>query len=146
VENNAQLVELRDVAPGLWIWRLAHPAWTPRRDWEPVVTSTYVESGGERFVLDPLAPPAEAKHVWARLDARPPRGVVVLKPDNVRDVDLFVERYGIRAFGPSVFFRDDIPKTELESIEPAASFQEELLPSTTGGIATRRRSGCLSSV
>jgi glyoxylase-like metal-dependent hydrolase (beta-lactamase superfamily II) len=47
-------------------------------------------------------------------------GCVVLKPDHVRDVDLFVERYGIRAFGPSVFFRDDIPKTELESIEPGS--------------------------
>src|SRR5262249_8448309 len=88
--------------------------------WEPVVTSTCVESGGERLVLDPLAPPSEAKDVWARLDARPPTGTVVLKPDHVRDVDFFVERYGLRAFGPSVFFRDDIPKAELQPIEPGS--------------------------
>jgi hypothetical protein len=29
---------------------------------------TYVESGGETLVLDPLAPPADAVEVWKRLD------------------------------------------------------------------------------
>ena len=82
------------------------------------MTSTCVESGGEVVVLDPLAPPDDATEVWERLDARPPTMVVILKPDHVRDVDLFVERYGSRAFGPYWFWRDDIPETELEGIEP----------------------------
>jgi hypothetical protein len=111
-------VECRDVAPGLWIWRLEHPAWKPGHGWEPVVASTCVESGGEILVLDPLAPPAGAAAVWERLDARPPTGIVVLKPDHVRDVDLFVRRYGARAFGPDRFLRDDIPETALEPIYP----------------------------
>jgi hypothetical protein len=38
-----------------------------------------------------MAPP-EGSEVWARLDERPPTAAVVLKPDHVRDVDLFVER------------------------------------------------------
>jgi hypothetical protein len=38
--------------------------------------------------------------------------VAVLKPDHVRDVDRFVRRYDARAFGPDVFFRDDIPATD----------------------------------
>jgi glyoxylase-like metal-dependent hydrolase (beta-lactamase superfamily II) len=113
-------VELRDVAAGLWSWRVEHPAWRPDLDWEPLVTSTCVESSGETLVLDPLAPPADAAEVWERLDARPPRVVVVLKPDHVRDVDMFVRRYDARAFGPSVFWRDDIPETELEPIEPGS--------------------------
>src|SRR5438309_1435581 len=113
-------VEVRDVAPGLWIWRLEHPRWKPGQGWEPVVASTCVESGGERLVLDPLAPPAGAAEVWERLDARPPTAVVVLKPDHVRDVDVFVRRYGVRAFGPRLFFRWDIPETELEPIEPGS--------------------------
>jgi len=46
--------------------------------------------------------------------------VVVLKPDHVRDVDLFVNRYHARAFGPRLFFRYDIPKNELEWIEPGS--------------------------
>ncbi len=113
-------VELRDVAPGLWIWRLEHPHWKPGQGWEPIVASTCVESRGETLVLDPLAPPESAVEVWKRLDARPPTAVVVLKPDHVRDVDLFVRRYGARGFGPRLFFREDIPKTDLKFIEPGS--------------------------
>jgi len=113
-------VELRDVAPGLWVWRVEHPVWQRDLDWGPLVASTSVESGGETLLLDPLAPPAEATEVWERLDASPPTAVVVLKPDHVRDVDLFVHRYGARPFGPSLFWRDDIPETDLEPIEPGS--------------------------
>jgi len=112
--------ELRDVVADLWVWRVEHPAWRPGFDWQPLVTSTCVESGGETLVLDPLAPPADATDVWERLDARPPTAVVILKPDHVRDVDVFVRRYGTRAFGPSLFWRDDIPDAELEPIEPGS--------------------------
>jgi glyoxylase-like metal-dependent hydrolase (beta-lactamase superfamily II) len=113
-------VELRDVAPGLWLWRLEHPDWRPDSGWEPLVTSTCVESGGEVALLDPLAPPEEAVEAWERLDARPPSLVVVLKPDHVRDVDLFARRYGARAFGPHLFFPHDVPETELEGIDPGS--------------------------
>jgi hypothetical protein len=106
-----------DVAPGLWIWRLDHPDWAAHVDWEPPVTSTCVESGGEVALLDPLAPP-EGDEAWERLDTRPPTMVAILKPDHVRDVDRFVERYGCRAFGPYWFWRDNIPDTELEGIQP----------------------------
>ena len=109
-------VEIRDVVPGLWIWRQDHPDWDPGVGWDPPVTSTCVESGGEVGLLDPLAPPEAATEVWERLDARPPTFVVVLKPDHVRDVDLFVGRYGGRAYGPDVFFAGDAPETELEWI------------------------------
>jgi hypothetical protein len=93
------------------------PALEPGQGWNRVVTSTCVESGGEKLVLDPLAPLAEEPEVWKRLDARPPTAVVILKPDHVRDVDVFVRRYGARALGPRLFFREDIPKTDLEFIE-----------------------------
>ena len=112
--------ELLDVAPGLWLWRLEYPDWKPGLDWGPLVNSTCVESGGEVAVLDPLAPPEDADEIWARLDARPPTLAVVLKPDHVRDVDLFVSRYGARAFGPYLFWRTNIPETELEGIEPGS--------------------------
>ena len=108
--------EIRDVASGLWIWRMEHPAWSPRVSWEPPVTSTAVESGGEVGLLDALAPPEDATEVWERLDERPPTFLVVLKPDHVRSVDLFARRYGARAFGPDVFFGGDAPETELDWI------------------------------
>ena len=119
--------ELRDVAPGLWIWRLEHPAWEPTASWEPPVTSTCVDSRGEMLVLDALAPPEEAHEVWERLNATPPTVAVVLKPDHVRDVDLFVRRFGCRAFGPWLFFRGEAPETELESIEPGVELPGGLL-------------------
>jgi hypothetical protein len=120
-------VEVRDVAPGLWLWRLDHPDWHPAVGWEPPVTSTCVESRGEVLVLDALAPPEDAHDVWERLDATPPTVAVVLKPDHVRDVDLFVRRYGCRAFGPWLFFRGDAPETELEPVEPGDELPGGLL-------------------
>jgi hypothetical protein len=112
--------EPRDVAPGLWLWQVEHPDWEPGLDWQQTVTSTCAASGGEVALLDPLAPPEDATGVWARLDAQPPTLVVVLKPDHVRDVDVFVRRYGARAFGPWLFWRTNIPETELEPIEPGS--------------------------
>jgi len=112
--------EIRDVVPGLWLWRIEHPQWKPGVDWQPIVASACVETGGQIALLDPLAPPDDADEIWARLDAHPPTLVVVLKPDHVRDVDLFVRRYGIRAFGPDVFYRDDVPETEFEWIAPGS--------------------------
>ena len=61
-------VEIVDVAPGLWIWRMDHPDWSPHVHWEPGVTSTCVESGGEVVLLDPLGPPEDAGDVWERLE------------------------------------------------------------------------------
>jgi glyoxylase-like metal-dependent hydrolase (beta-lactamase superfamily II) len=112
--------ELREVTDGLWIWRLGHPDWSPELDWPQMVTSSCVESSGEIAVLDALAPPDDADEIWERLDAKPPTMAVVLKPDHVRDVDTFVRRYGTRAFGPWLFWRRDIPDTELEPIEPGS--------------------------
>jgi len=112
------VVEVRDVAPGLWLWRQPHPDWREGFDWEPEVSSFFVESRGEAVLLDPLAPPPRAHEVWDRIDAERPTAAVVLKPDHVRDVDLFIRWYGVRAFGPNLFFRGDAPKTELESVQP----------------------------
>jgi hypothetical protein len=111
-------VEMRDVADGLWLWRQPHPDWEEGSDWEPEVASFAVESRGARLVLDPLAPPPAARDVWGRLDQLAPDAIVVLKPDHVRDVDLFVRWYGASAFGPYLFWRDDVPASELETVRP----------------------------
>ena len=76
------LEEIREITDGLWFWRVRHPKWKPEDDWQPVVTCTCVESVGEVALLDPLAPPDEAKAFWDRLDGRPPTYLVVLLPDH----------------------------------------------------------------
>jgi glyoxylase-like metal-dependent hydrolase (beta-lactamase superfamily II) len=112
--------ELRDVAPDLWLWQVEHPDWRPGLEWLPLVATTCLASGGEVALFDPIAPPEDARELWERLDARPPTLVVVLKPDHVRDVDHFVRRYGCRAYGPSLFWRTNIPEAELEPVQPGS--------------------------
>jgi glyoxylase-like metal-dependent hydrolase (beta-lactamase superfamily II) len=120
-------VEIRDIALGLWLWRQPHPAWRPGSDWEPEVSSVVVESRGVKLVLDPLAPPPGAREVWERLEASRPEVVVILKPDHVRDVDLFVRWYGARAYGPFLFWPGDVPRTELEPVHPGDELPGGLL-------------------
>jgi glyoxylase-like metal-dependent hydrolase (beta-lactamase superfamily II) len=91
------------------------------------VTCTCVHSRGETLLLDPLKPASAAVSLWAKLDAQPPTAAVVLKPDHVRDVDYFVRRYGIPAYGPSLFFPDDVPETKMEPIEPGSKLPGDLL-------------------
>jgi len=112
-------VEIRDVADGLWLWRQPHPDWSEGADWEPEVSSFAVRAGGLGILLDPLAPPpGTSAALWARLEDLAPEVVVVLKPDHVRDVDLFVRWYGARALGPRLFWADDMPRTALEPVLP----------------------------
>lgn len=119
-ETLADQVEMQDVAEGLWIWRLRHPHWREGLDWQPTVTSVCVESRGEVLLLDALLPPASASDFWMRLNRHPPSGAIVLKPDHVRDIDLVVRLFHAKAFGPSLFWPDDIPKTRLEALEPGS--------------------------
>src|ERR1700747_1064843 len=76
-QDSRSHVELRDIAPGFWVWRLEHPPWKPGQGWEPAWGSTCVGSRGETLVLDPLAPAEGATEFWQSLDARPPTAVVI---------------------------------------------------------------------
>ena len=78
-------------------------------------------------MLDPLAPPPRERAVWERIDALAPQVAVILKPDHVRDVDLFARWYGCRVHGPSLFWPDDIPKAEVEAIHPGSELPGGLL-------------------
>src|SRR5260370_30685344 len=101
MQSVARKVELRDVDKGLWIWRMDHPKWERDQGWEPIVTSTVVESKGERLVLDPLAPPENETDVWERLHASPPTAIAVLKPDHATDLDLFAPPTRVPAYRPT---------------------------------------------
>jgi len=139
------MVEVRDVAPGLWLWRQPHPSWEEGFEWGPEVSSFFVESGGERVVIDPLAPPPRELELWERLDATPPTVAVILKPDHVRDVDLFARWYGVRGYGPFLFWGGDAPRTELEGIQPGDELPGASSRSTTAADARKRRCFCRSS-
>jgi hypothetical protein len=115
-------IEIRDVAPGLWLWRQPHPDWDEDADWRPEVAFFAVESEGVSVLLDPLAPPPGAREVWERIEAMRPTVVAVLKPDHLRDVELFVRWYGARAFGPFLFWEGEL------RIWDAPGFESRVLP------------------
>ena len=150
-ERSSPNVEVIDLAPGLWIWRLEHPAWNPRVDWQEVVTCTCVDAGDERWLLDPLFPPDNATQVWDRLAERPPTAVAVLLADHLREtwsdrktwsIDAAVRRYGCRAFGPDVWDPDQgPPKTKVKRSSRTTSYRVACWRSGTPGAGTRRRSG-----
>jgi hypothetical protein len=105
-----------EVADGLWGWRRRHPDWSERSDWEPEVSSFCVTSRGSTLVLDPLAPDDDA--VWARLDELQPSAAVFLKPDHVRDVRAFHDRYEATVYGEWDAYEERVPG--LERFEPTA--------------------------
>jgi hypothetical protein len=125
-------VEVRDVGPGLWLWRQRHWEWREGDDWEPEVASFVAESGGEVIALDPLAPPPSARAVYDRLEAKPPTAAVVLKPDHVRDVELFVHWYGAEAYGPWLFWKGDAPRLDLKPVELGRTLPGGLVPLDDG--------------
>ena len=126
-------VEILDVADGLWLWRNPHWEWREGDDWEPEVASVVVESRGEVVLLDPLAPPPiDGLEVYRRLDARRPTRIAIVKPDHVRDVDLFAHWYGIPAHGPWLFWKNDAPRVELEPLELAVELPGGLMPLSDG--------------
>lgn len=98
---------MRDVAPGLWLWRRRHPEWSPGAAWEPEVSSFCVSSAGSGLVLDALDPGDEV--VWQRLDAERPAAVVVIKPDHFRDAALFARRYGATLYSEAYVWADKAP-------------------------------------
>jgi len=103
-------IEVRDVAPGLWLWRRDHPEWAPHVGWAPPVSSVCVSSRGASAVLDPLDP--EDKEIWARLDAAAPQAVIVVKPDHFRDAGTFARRYGATLYSEAYVHGDHAPDVE----------------------------------
>lgn len=121
-------VGIRELATGLWIWLARHPFWKEGDDYPQVVTSTFVESEGERVVIDPIAPSLDCIGLWEKLASAPPTMVVATMPDHVRDLDMFVRQYGAKAYGPMFYFKDQVPNTDLISVIAGKELPGDLLP------------------
>ena len=108
--SNVGILELDQ---GLQIWRARHPFWSKGDDYQQVVTSTYVKSGGETIIINPLVPFLDYIGLWEQLDKEPPAMVIITMQDHIRDLDMFVKRQGSKAFGPRFFFSNQVSYTEI---------------------------------
>lgn len=63
-------MDVTRIDEGLWRWASPHPAWAPGATWDPVVGSTFVDTGTEIVLVDPFVPvePGEAERFWRALD------------------------------------------------------------------------------
>ena len=124
-----------------WVW-----ASEPGEDWQPIVTSTYVESGGERLVLDPLVPKTAATELWKPLDTRPPTIAAVLIPDHVRDNRRVCPPLPCPSLRSEALLSRRCPQDHSgDNRNQIECFPEVLSPFTTGEGALRHPSGCPSN-
>ncbi len=107
---------IAELKRGIWIWKARHPFWNEGDDYPQVVISTFVETGGERIVIDPLSPSLDNIGLWERLDRNPPTVAIATMPDHIRDIDLFSHRYKAKAYGPLFFFKEQVPNVEISPV------------------------------
>ncbi len=126
--TESEKVGIFDLEPGLWIWCARHPFWAPGDDYPQVVVSTFAESGGEKVLIDPLAPSLDSIDIWTRLDRSPPSMIIATMPDHIRDLDLFVKRYNSKAYGPLFYFPEQVPHTRLKPAVAEVELPGRILP------------------
>ena len=128
MQRDSNKIGIIDLEPGLWIWCARHPFWKQGDDYQQVVVSTFAESGGEKVLIDPLAPSLDCIDIWSRLDKSSPSMIIATMPDHIRDIDLFVRRYKSKAFGPMFYFPDQVPHTGLAPVIAENSLPGGLKP------------------
>jgi glyoxylase-like metal-dependent hydrolase (beta-lactamase superfamily II) len=92
-------MDVREVAPGLWLWTSYH------EEWKENVGSVYCETRDGALLIDPLVPSDAAEHFWRSLDRDVERAggtvhVLVSVFWHTRSAAAMVERYGARIWAP----------------------------------------------
>src|SRR5262249_58450958 len=93
-------------------------------------------AGGNGWLPDPLLPPPAAGQVWDRFGERASTAVALVIPDHSRpawddprnSMDLVVDLFECRAFGPDDWSNNKPPKTALKKIVPGEELPGGLLP------------------
>jgi glyoxylase-like metal-dependent hydrolase (beta-lactamase superfamily II) len=91
-------MDVRQVAPGLWLWSAPHPNWPGARHWPEDVNCVYYEAADATVLIDPLIPTGEDTEFWQALDrdverAGQPVAVLLTAPWHMRSALVVAERY-----------------------------------------------------
>ena len=87
---------MRELRPGLWHWRAAHPDWSSEEPWEQVVSSYAIDDGARLLLFDPLAVPTELLELAAEREP----AIVLTAPWHDRDARALAERLGAPVYAP----------------------------------------------
>jgi glyoxylase-like metal-dependent hydrolase (beta-lactamase superfamily II) len=92
-------MDVRQVAPGLWLWSAPHPNWRGARHWPEDVNCVYYEAADATVLIDPLIPAGEEAEFWQALDrdverTGQPVAVLLTAPWHVRSAPVVAERCG----------------------------------------------------
>jgi hypothetical protein len=92
-------MDVRQVAPGLWLWSAPHPDWRGARHWPEDVNCVYYEAADATVLIDPLIPTGQDTEFWQALDrdverAGQPVAVLLTAPWHMRSAPEVAERYG----------------------------------------------------
>jgi hypothetical protein len=116
---------LRQLRPGLWHWRTAHPDWSPDEPWGEHVSSYALADGDRLLLFDPLGVPVELE---ALARERTP-AIVLTSPWHERDTRALVERLGAALFTPAPDTADDLMRKFGITAEQAGAGSPDLVGS-----------------
>jgi hypothetical protein len=86
-------VNAREIAPGLWYWTAAHPAWHAACDWPTDVGCVCYRTPEATVLIDPLVPHEEEEAFWEFVDGLAlPVKVLLTAPWHRRDAYRVAER------------------------------------------------------
>ena len=100
------MVNVGELAPGLWRWMAPHPAWRVTDAWPREVGCVYYEAPTAVVLIDPLVPDGEEERFWRALDrdverlARPV-AVLLTAPWHERSAATVAARYDATRWEPS---------------------------------------------
>jgi hypothetical protein len=83
---------MRELAPGLWQWESAHPAWEASEPWPQTVSSCAIDDGERLLLFDPLGVPRELEGLVAERES----AVVLTAPWHERDA----QKLGLPVYTP----------------------------------------------
>ena len=111
---------VRELQPGLWHWRAAHPGWSSGEPWEREVSSYALDDGSHVLLFDPLAVPSEI------LAAKREPVIVLTAPWHERDARDLVERLGAPVYAPPPDTAEDLMQKYGVTAEQAGDGSPDL--------------------
>jgi glyoxylase-like metal-dependent hydrolase (beta-lactamase superfamily II) len=113
---------VRELQPGLWHWRAAHPDWSSGEPWAEEVSSYAIDDGERVLLFDPLAVPGEIVDLAAEREPV----IVLTAPWHERDARELAERLGVPVYAPPADTAEDLMQKYGVTAEQAGDGSPDL--------------------